>query len=97
LLFGWLVDCSRGLLIALMMEVARTSETLVNFYQTTRRCNPEDDHQRTKGSKVITAVTTSIVVFRIATSCGLVRGYQRLSGKYRLHFIPEDHKRQKQK
>jgi hypothetical protein len=25
-----------------MMEAARTSETLVNFYQTTLRCNPED-------------------------------------------------------
>jgi hypothetical protein len=36
---------ARGLLIALMMEAARTSETLVNFYQTTRR--PEDSHLRT--------------------------------------------------
>jgi hypothetical protein len=26
------------------MEAARTSETLVNFYQTTRRYNPEDSH-----------------------------------------------------
>jgi hypothetical protein len=33
--------------IALMMEAARTSETLVNFYQTTRRYNPEDSHLRT--------------------------------------------------
>jgi hypothetical protein len=31
-------------LIALMMEAARTFETLVNFYQTTRRYNPEDSH-----------------------------------------------------
>jgi hypothetical protein len=31
-------------IIALMMEAARTSETLVNFYQTTRRYNPEDNH-----------------------------------------------------
>jgi hypothetical protein len=31
-------------LIALTMEAARTSETLVNFYQTTRRYNPEDSH-----------------------------------------------------
>jgi hypothetical protein len=30
--------------IALMMEAARTSETLVNVYQTTRRYNPEDSH-----------------------------------------------------
>jgi hypothetical protein len=27
-----------------MMETARTSETLVNFYQTTWRYNPEDSH-----------------------------------------------------
>jgi hypothetical protein len=33
-----------AILIALMMEAARTSETLVNFYQTTRRYNPEDSH-----------------------------------------------------
>jgi hypothetical protein len=30
-----------------MMEAARTSETLANFYQTTRRYNPEDSHLRT--------------------------------------------------
>jgi hypothetical protein len=29
------------------MEAARTSETLVNFYQTTWRYNPEDSHLRT--------------------------------------------------
>jgi hypothetical protein len=34
-------------LIALMMEAASTSETLVNFYQTNRRYNPEDSHLRT--------------------------------------------------
>jgi thymidylate kinase len=31
----------------MMTEAARTSETLVNFYQTTRRYNPEDSHLRT--------------------------------------------------
>jgi hypothetical protein len=31
-------------LAALMMEAASTSETLVNFYQTTRRNIPEDSH-----------------------------------------------------
>jgi hypothetical protein len=35
------------LLIALMTEAARTSETLVHFYQTTWRYNPEDSHLRT--------------------------------------------------
>jgi hypothetical protein len=29
-----------------MMEAARTSERLINFYQTTRRYNPEDSHLR---------------------------------------------------
>jgi hypothetical protein len=33
---------SSGLLIALMMEAGSTSETSVDFYQTTRRINPED-------------------------------------------------------
>jgi hypothetical protein len=32
--------------IALMMEAARTSETLVNWYQTTQRYNAEDSHLR---------------------------------------------------
>jgi hypothetical protein len=30
-----------------MMEAERTTETLVNVYQTTRRYNPEDSHLRT--------------------------------------------------
>jgi hypothetical protein len=38
--------CSLVKVIALMMEAARTSETLVNFYQATRRYNPEDSHIR---------------------------------------------------
>jgi hypothetical protein len=34
-------------LVALKMEAASTSETSVNFYQTTRRNIPEDIHLRT--------------------------------------------------
>jgi hypothetical protein len=34
-------------LIALKMEAASTSETSVNFYQTTWRNNPEDSHIQT--------------------------------------------------
>jgi hypothetical protein len=34
---------------ALMMEAARTSETLVHFYQTVWHYNPEDSHLRTHG------------------------------------------------
>jgi hypothetical protein len=38
-----LTDISE-ILIALMMEAVRTSETSVNFYQTTRRNIPEENH-----------------------------------------------------
>jgi hypothetical protein len=31
-----------------MMEAASTSETLVNFCQTTRRSNPKDSHRHLK-------------------------------------------------
>jgi hypothetical protein len=41
-------DSSRGLLIALKMESGSTSETSVNFYQTTRRINPEDSRLHTR-------------------------------------------------
>jgi hypothetical protein len=44
----WVVAlCSLVELIALMMEAARSSETLVNFYQTARCYNPEDSHLQT--------------------------------------------------
>jgi hypothetical protein len=43
-----LTQIKNTLLIALMMEAARTSETLVNFYQTTLRYNPEDSHLHTR-------------------------------------------------
>jgi hypothetical protein len=44
----WVVaPCSLVEVYQLMMEAARTSETLVNFYQTIRRYNPEDSHLRT--------------------------------------------------
>jgi hypothetical protein len=33
---------ARDLRIAMMIEAASTFETLVDFYQTTRRSNPED-------------------------------------------------------
>jgi hypothetical protein len=35
-------------IIALMMEVARTSETSVNVYQITQRNNPEGNHLHTR-------------------------------------------------
>jgi hypothetical protein len=36
-----------AVIIRAMVEAARTSETLVNFYQTIRRYNPEDSQLRT--------------------------------------------------
>jgi hypothetical protein len=39
---------ARGLLIAPMMAAASTSGTWVNFYQTTRRNNPEESHLHTR-------------------------------------------------
>jgi hypothetical protein len=42
---------SRGLLIVLMMDTASTSETSVNFYQTTQRNNPEQSHLHTRRSE----------------------------------------------
>jgi hypothetical protein len=47
--------------IALMMEAARTSETLVNFYQTTRRYNPEDNHLRTHSRENLKSYFDKIV------------------------------------
>jgi hypothetical protein len=45
--FYVLAPCSLvWVLIALMRDAARSSEPLVNFYQTTRRYNPEDSHLR---------------------------------------------------
>jgi hypothetical protein len=47
----WVVaPCSLVEVYALMMEAARTSETLVNFYQTTRCYNPEDSNLQTEGT-----------------------------------------------
>jgi hypothetical protein len=43
----WVVEPCSLIAMALMMEAARTSETMVNFYKTTRRYNPEDSHLRT--------------------------------------------------
>jgi hypothetical protein len=41
----------QDLAIALMMEAVSTSETSVNFYQTTQRNIPEDSHLHTRHRK----------------------------------------------
>jgi hypothetical protein len=40
-------------MIALKVEAASTSETSVNFYQNTRRNNPENSHQATQHFRVL--------------------------------------------
>jgi hypothetical protein len=42
------MEAARGFLVVPMMEAASTSETLVNFYQTTWRNIPEDSHLHTR-------------------------------------------------
>jgi hypothetical protein len=42
----------------LMMEAANTSETFINFHQTTQRNNPEDSHLLEKNNS-ITVVCSS--------------------------------------
>jgi hypothetical protein len=43
-----LVEVYRRFLVIALMETASTSETSVNFYQTTRRYNPENSHLHTR-------------------------------------------------
>jgi hypothetical protein len=59
-------DLKRWHLITLMMEAARASETLVNFYQTTRRYNPEDSHLRTHRRENIKPYRNKMVIKKIA-------------------------------
>jgi hypothetical protein len=56
-----------------MMETARTSETLVNFYQTTRRYNPENSHLLSLQADSLFAFRMS--VFRLKQSDFTFAGY----------------------
>jgi hypothetical protein len=53
------------------MEAARTSETLVNFYQTTRRYNPEDSHLHTRRRENLKSyyVLNKLHVFHFVLVC----------------------------
>jgi hypothetical protein len=57
--------------VVLMMEAARTSETLVNFYQTTRGYNPEDSRLRTYRRENLKSYM-KMTVFWVVASCCLV-------------------------
>jgi hypothetical protein len=49
-----------SIIIVLMMEAASTSETSVNFFQTTRRYNPEDSHLHTRHRENIKSYHVSL-------------------------------------
>jgi hypothetical protein len=51
------------MVIALMMEAASTSETSVNFYETTRRNIPEDSHLHTRRRKNLKSLMKRLVCF----------------------------------
>jgi hypothetical protein len=60
------------------MEAASTSETLVNFYQSTRSDKPEDGPLYLLTDvrfEVLTALKMSVVIFGVVTSCGLLDRY----------------------
>jgi hypothetical protein len=59
---------------ALMMEAARTSETLTNVYQTTRSYNPEDSHLHTCRRKNLNSYKELMFThFKIMFAVNLVR------------------------
>ncbi|KDR20298.1 Methyltransferase-like protein 9 [Zootermopsis nevadensis] len=74
--------------IALVMEAARTSETSINFYQTTRRNNSEDSHLH-KPTDINTMQTTlrmqEHVKHQLKNPRCLVTDHERYEGTY--HFI----------
>jgi hypothetical protein len=45
-------------------EAAGTSETLVNFYQTTRRYNPEDSHLHTHRRENLKSYKENFVIWQ---------------------------------
>jgi hypothetical protein len=49
------------------MEAARTSETLVNFYQTTRRYNPEDSNLHTHRRENLKSYFAEVLLGKLVT------------------------------
>jgi hypothetical protein len=70
-------------LIAVMMEATSTSETSVNFYQTTRRNNPEDSHLHNRRRENLQSLQLHILEILILNlgleTCWLEQGFSWLS------------------
>jgi hypothetical protein len=62
------------------MEAARTSETLVNFYQTTRRYNPEDSHLRSHRRENLKSYILALDWRQLTEWCEKVTTWRDLSG-----------------
>jgi hypothetical protein len=54
---------------ALVMEAASTSETSVNFYQTTRRYNPKDSHLHTRRCENLKSYSLVEIYRRFKGAC----------------------------
>jgi hypothetical protein len=75
-----------------MMDAARTSETLVNFYQTTRRYNPEDSrlltHRRENLKSCLEATPFgSLVEMLLMLLPLLLLQLYLLNSAYELHLL----------
>jgi hypothetical protein len=76
-------------LIAMMMEAAKISETLVNFYQTTWRYNPENSHLRTHCRENLKSYRARLVWIEFGeVGKGWVRLRKVSSGWFRLSSLP---------
>jgi hypothetical protein len=64
-----------------MMEAAKTSETLINVYQTTRRYNPEDSYLRIHRREDLKSCLAAYILLSSLVSHSLLTRYQ-LYGVY---------------
>jgi hypothetical protein len=60
--------------IVLMMEALNTSETLVNFYQNTRRNSPENSHLHTRHHDNLKSHMTSVFGMKVRSQTQLKGG-----------------------
>jgi hypothetical protein len=78
----------RYIRIALMMEAARTSETSVHFYQTTRRYNPKDSHLHTRRRENLKSNFRPNLMYITELACfsGCFAGYLNVKTKTTAHW-----------